>query len=125
MLIAHPPKAPSGGSAQSIDADYAGSTDWHNAARWRWALEPTPTGWMRPGKAGKQDTSVVALALKLAKSSYGPDGACVFLAPTESLLGWQGVSARSAAAHAAAVGNFTLVDDEPDGEDADGAGPLY
>lgn len=124
MLIAHPPKAPSGGSAPSVDADYAGSTDWHNAARWRWALEPTPTGWTRTGKTGK-DAIVGALALKLAKSSYGPDGARVFLASSESRLGWQGVSVDTAAANAAAAGNFTLAGKGPDGEDADGAGPIY
>ena len=124
MLIAHPPKAPSGGSAPSIDADYAGSTDWHNAARWRWALEPTPTGWTRSDKTGK-DAIVVALALKLAKSSYGPDGARVFLASSESRLGWQGVSVNTAAENAAAKGNFTLTGGGPDGEDADGAGPIY
>ncbi len=124
MLIAHPPKAPSGGSAPSIDADYAGSTDWHNAARWRWALEPTPTGWTRSDKTGK-DAIVVALALKLAKSSYGPDGARVFLASSESRLGWQGVSVNTAAENAAATGNFTLTGGGPDGEDADGAGPIY
>ena len=124
MLIAHPPKAPSGGSALSVDADYAGSTDWHNAARWRWALEPTPTGWTRTNKTGK-DTIVLALALKLAKSSYGPDGARVFLASSESQLGWRGVSVATAAANAAAVGNFTLTGGEPDGEDADGTGPIY
>ena len=124
MLIAHPPKAPSGGSAPSVDADYAGSTDWHNAARWRWALEPTPTGWTRSDKTGK-DAIVVALALKLAKSSYGPDGARVFLASSESRLGWQGVSVNTAAENAAATGNFTLTGGGPDGEDADGAGPIY
>ena len=91
MLIAHPPKAPSGGSAPSVDADYAGSTDWHNAARWRWALEPTPTGRTRTDKTGK-DAIVVALALKLAKSSYGPDGARVFLASSESH--WDGGESR-------------------------------
>lgn len=124
MLIAHPPKAPSGGSAPSVDADYAGSTDWHNAARWRWALEPTPTGWTRSDKTGK-DAIVVALALKLAKSSYGPDGARVFLASSESRLGWQSVSVNTAAENAAAEGNFTLAAGGPDGEDADGAGPIY
>ena len=124
MLIAHPPKAPSGGSVPSVDADYAGSTDWHNAARWRWALEPTPTSRTRTNKTGK-DASVLALALKLAKSSYGADGARVFLSSSESRLGWRGVSVDTAAANAAAAGNFTLAGEGTDGEDADGAGPIY
>ena len=124
MLIAHPPKAPSGGGAPSVDADYAGSTDWHNAARWRWALEPTPTGRTRADKTGK-DAIVVALALKLAKSSYGPDGARLFLASSESQLGWRSVSVDTAAANAAAEGTFRLGGGETDGEDADGAGPIY
>ena len=67
----------------------------------------------------------MALALKLAKSSYGPDGVRVFLASSESQLGWQGVSVDTAAANAAAEGNFRLGGRETDGEDADGAGPIY
>ena len=37
MLIAHPPKTAGGTGA--VDRDYVGSTDWHNAARWRWTLD--------------------------------------------------------------------------------------
>ena len=93
MLVAHPPKAPAGAAAGALDSDYAGSTDWHNAARWRWALEPTPTGRYRAG-AGNRQLPVTATALKVAKSSYGPSGACVFVSPSASKLGWEAVSAH-------------------------------
>ena len=60
MLIGHPPKSGS---------DYSGSTDWHAAARWRWAYN------YQPIPDGEQDD--VAPRLALAKGNYsrvGKDG---------------------------------------------------
>ena len=124
MLVAHPPKTPANATAGALDSDYAGSTDWHNAARWRWALEPTPTGRYRAG-AGKRELPVTAPALKVAKSSYGPSGACVFVSPSASNLGWKAVSPQAAAAEAARTGGFNLLPGNGIGQEGDGTGPSY
>ena len=124
MLVAHPPKTPAGAGTGALDSDYAGSTDWHNAARWRWALEPTPTGRYRAG-AGNRQLPVTATALKVAKSSYGPSGACVFVAPSASKLGWKAVSPQTAAADAARAGGFNLLPGNGIGQEGDGTGPSY
>jgi len=107
MLIAHPPKPPSGSGAGTVDRDYAGSTDWHAAARWRWTLELTPTGETGKTRAGKS-ISVDALALSCAKSSYGPQPDSVFLLPSESGIGWRGASPSSAADAVANEQQLTL-----------------
>ena len=97
MLIAHPPKTPGGAGAGQVDRDYAGSTDWHGAARWRWTLDTADTGETTPGRNGSKSRPVEALALQLVKSSYGPDGYRLFLKPSDSWNGWLGVSSTHAA----------------------------
>ena len=110
MLIAHPPKTPSNAGAEAVDQDYAGSTDWHNAARWRWALHPVNTG--HRGKFGDGKAAPVrSTAVTVAKSSYGPDGGRVFLASSPSKLGWHGVSPERAAELAALERSLTLTDE--------------
>ena len=104
MLIAHPPKTPGGAGAGQVDRDYAGSTDWHGAARWRWTLDPADTGETTPGRNGGKPRPVEALALALAKSSYGPDGYRLFLEPSDSKNGWLGVSSTHAALAALPAG---------------------
>ena len=105
MLIAHPPKTPGGAGAGQVDRDYAGSTDWHGAARWRWTLDTADTGETTPGRNGsKKGRPVEALALKLVKSSYGPDGYRLFLRPSDSRNGWLGVSSTHAACAALPAG---------------------
>ncbi len=113
MLVAHPPKTPSGAGAGTVDRDYAGSTDWHAAARWRWTLEFAPTGRQRDATTpnGKSTQKAVeGLALACAKSSYGPQPSRVFVVPSASGIGWKGASADNAAIAAAAAGVFTLAD---------------
>ena len=114
MLIAHPPKTPGVAGAGQVDRDYAGSTDWHGAARWRWTLDTADTGETTPGRNGsKKRQPVEALALKLVKSSYGPDGYRLFLKSSASENGWLGVSSTHAA-QAALPAGIAL---EDDGED--------
>ena len=97
MLIAHPPKTPGGAGTGQVDRDYAGSTDWHGAARWRWTLDPADTGETTSGRNGGKKKPVAALALELVKSSYGTDGYRLFLQPSDSRNGWLGVSSTHAA----------------------------
>ena len=97
MLIAHPPKTPGGAGAGQVDRDYAGSTDWHGAARWRWTLDPADTGETMTDRKNHKRRAVEALALSLVKSSYGPDGYRLFLEPSDSKNGWLGVSSKHAA----------------------------
>ena len=106
MLVAHPPKTPGGAGIGQVDRDYAGSTDWHGAARWRWTLDTADTGETTPGRNSKPQP-VKALALELVKSSYGPDGKRLFLEPSDSKNGWLGVSS-SHAAHAAVPAGIAL-----------------
>ena len=87
MLIAHPPKTPGGAGAGQVDRDYAGSTDWHGAARWRWTLDPADTGEATTDRKSSKSRPVEALALQLVKSSYGPDGYRLFLKPSDSRNG--------------------------------------
>ena len=82
MLIAHPPKSPS---------DYSGSTDWHNAARWRWALGRRST------HRNNKPKQVEAPLLRCTKASYGPIPEPVWLVPSKSFHGWQCASEDSAA----------------------------
>ena len=89
MLIAHPSKAKGKGE----DTGYSGSTDWHNAPRWRWELDHK-----KPEPESKEEGQ--APALSLAKSSYGPTRPPLFLTPSKSQIGWCGVSAQRAAADA-------------------------
>ena len=112
MLIAHPPKTPGGAGAGQVDRDYAGSTDWHGAARWRWTLDPADTGETSPGRNGSKSRPVEALALQLVKSSYGPDGYRLFLEPSDSKNGWLGVSSKHAAQAALPSGSAMKGDDE-------------
>ena len=105
MLIAHPPKTPGGAGAGQVDRDYAGSTDWHGAARWRWTLDTADTGETTPGRNGSKSRPVEALALQLVKSSYGPDGYRLFLKPSDSKNGWLGVSSTHAAQDAPRKGD--------------------
>ena len=112
LLIAHPPKPSGRPAAAAADDDFSGSTDWHNAARFRWTLAPAPTG-KRHEVDGKVQP-IMALALTLAKASYGRDGARVFVLPSPSGLGWQATppSAATEAAH----NGFAI---ESDGHDED------
>ena len=108
MLIAHPPKGNSG-DRSGEDDDFAGSGDWHAGARWRWVLAPAPTGYTRPGTDTRENEKAVPIKaprLSLAKASYGPDGAGVFV--MSDSLGWRGVSAE-AAAHGAVPAGTTVV----------------
>ena len=57
MLIGHPPKSGS---------EYAGSTDWHNAARWWWYYDVVQV------PKGQEDD--VAPQLSLPKGNYSPPG---------------------------------------------------
>ena len=109
MLIAHPPKTPGGAGAGQVDRDYAGSTDWHGAARWRWTLD---TGATPPGRNGGKPRPVEPLALELVKSSYGKGGYRLFLEPSESKNGWLGVSSTHAAQKALPNGIALEGDDE-------------
>ena len=97
MLIAHPPKTPGGAGSGQVDRDYAGSTDWHGAARWRWTMDTADTGETTPGRNGRKPRPVEALALELVKSSYGKGGYRLFLKPSDSKNGWLGVSSTHAA----------------------------
>ena len=108
MLVAHPPKRPAGRAGSTIDEDtdddFAGSTDWHNAVRFRWSLGNADTGSRRVEKDAKRDVKgqpVAALGLACPKSSYGekPDQT-LFLAPTERRVGWATISGLAAARRA-------------------------
>ena len=98
MLVSHPPKTQAGAGARAVDADYSGSTDWHNAARWRWSLAPEPTGAREEPAEGskRQGESVDAPALRLAKASYGPGNARIFLVGSATQIGWRGCSTEYA-----------------------------
>lgn len=107
LLVAHPPKRPPRSGSSTIDEDtdddFAGSTDWHNAVRWRWSLGNADTGRRRIRKdARDSDTKgekVSALALACQKSSYGErPPQPLFLAPAlNRKVGWKAVSAYDAA----------------------------
>ena len=106
LLVAHPPKRPARSSGSTIDEDtdddFAGSTDWHNAVRFRWSLGNADTGRRRVQKGGKKDTKgtpVTALALACKKSSYGErPPQSLFLAPADKgAVGWKAVFAFDAA----------------------------
>ena len=112
MLIAHPPKTPGGAGAGQVDRDYAGSTDWHGAARWRWTLDTADTGETTPGRNRGKPWTVEALALELVKSSYGPGGKRLFLKSSDSENGWLGVSGTHAAQDALPSGSSLEGDDE-------------
>ena len=111
LLIAHPPKRPAGKSGSTIDEDtdddFAGSTDWHNAVRFRWSLGNADTGCHRVQKNAKSSMGgqqVAALALACQKSSYGekPDQT-LFLAPADKgRIGWKAISGLRAAKRAIA-----------------------
>ncbi|MCY4507815.1 MAG: AAA family ATPase, partial [Acidobacteria bacterium] len=107
LLIAHPPKrsARSTGSTsdEDTDDDFAGSTDWHNAVRWRWSLGNANTTYRRVQKGSKSDKAgghaVSALALTCQKSSYGqrPDQT-LFLGPADAgKIGFKVISPGDAA----------------------------
>ena len=102
LLIAHPPKRPARSQGSTIDQDtdddFAGSTDWHNAVRWRWSLGNAQTGYPGVHKTGKRQP-IAALALACQKSSYGerPDQT-LFLAPaSKGKVGWKAIPALDAA----------------------------
>ena len=57
LLVDHLPKYATGANRRNTEISYAGSTDWHNAARSVWTLEP-----------GGNGTTV----LRCDKSNYGP-----------------------------------------------------
>ena len=104
LLIAHPPKRPARSSGSTIDKDtdddFSGSTDWHNAVRWRWSLGNADTGYRLVPKNGKESSKgVAALALACQKTSYceRPDQT-LFLEPARKrAVGWKVVSAHDAA----------------------------
>ena len=112
MLVSHPPKTPGGAGAGQVDRDYAGSTDWHGAARWRWTMDTADTGETTPGRNGGRPRPVEALALELVKSSYGKGGYRLFLKPSDSKNGWLGVSSTHAAQAALPAGIALEGDDE-------------
>ena len=70
MLVSHPPKTSDGAGAGQVDRDYAGSTDWHGAARWRWTMDTADTGETTPGRNGGKPRPVEALA---SRSNLKPD----------------------------------------------------
>lgn len=103
MLIAHPSK----GNDGSVENDYSGSTDWHNAARWRWTLSKQGTGekrrvkkTLRNGETKSVEVEVRAAALAISKSSYGRDDGVMFL--ESKGLGWVSIDRQKAASAAAA-----------------------
>ena len=95
-----------------MDRDYAGSTDWHGAARWRWTMDTADTGETTPGRNGGKPRPVEALALELVKSSYGKGGYRLFLKPSDSKNGWLGVSSTHAAQTVLPAGIALEGDDE-------------
>ena len=109
LLISHPPKRPARSSGSTIDEDtdddFAGSTDWHNAVRFRWSLGNADTGRYRVRKEGKRDAKgekVAALALACQKASYSerPDQT-LFLAPADQgKIGLKAIPALEAAERA-------------------------
>ena len=121
LLIAHPPKR-SGGQRSSTDDsdsddDFSGSTDWHNAVRWRWSLGPVDTRAGHIASAGASKKPVRALALRCVKSSYGPvPNQPVFLTPTDRRIGWQAQTAAVAARMAAQLGGFRIAHEETHGQ---------
>jgi len=106
LLISHPPKRPARSSGSTIDEDtdddFAGSTDWHNAVRFRWSLGNADTGHRRIEKNTKskgKGQKVAALALACQKASYSekPDQT-LFLAPADKgKIGLKAVAAIDAA----------------------------
>ena len=123
MLIAHPPKTAGGTGA--VDRDYAGSTDWHNAARWRWTLDwertrytyTRPTGTTKKGP--HSDHQITAPRLTCTKASYGPNRGGVWLMPSASKIGWRGVTERHAAEAEAARRRITVHREPADADDED------
>lgn len=105
LLVAHPPKRPAGKSGSTInedtDDDFAGSTDWHNAVRFRWSLGNADTGRRRRRKKSEtgKGIPVTALGLTCKKSSYGPQpNQTLFLAPgTKGEVGWKAIFPLDAA----------------------------
>ena len=99
LLIAHPPKRPAGQRNTDVtdtDDDFSGSTDWHNAVRWRWTLRQIATE-----MTDSNNNAVHALALSCVKSSYGPTPERpVFLAGSDHRIGWQAQTAACAAEEA-------------------------
>ncbi|MCY4662746.1 MAG: AAA family ATPase [Acidobacteria bacterium] len=112
LLIAHPPKRPAGSRGSNVDADtdddFSGSTDWHNAVRWRWSLGNADTGKRSVEKGPRGDVKrrsqpVSALALTCQKASYGPrPEQSLFLAPSDQGVGWKAILAQTAAQRAIA-----------------------
>ena len=118
-------KSPPGAGARAVDTDYSGSTDWHNAARWRWSLAPEATGARLPPEGNKRvGESVDALALRLAKASYGPGDARIFLVASTSRIGWRGCSTDYAARAAMPVGVAPEGGDSGETAASDGQGGL-
>ena len=123
MLIAHPPKTAGGTGA--VDRDYAGSTDWHNAARWRWTLdwEQTRYTYTRPTETTKKDPradhQITAPRLTCTKASYGPNRGGVWLMPSASKIGWRGVTERHAAEAEAARRRIPVNRETADADDED------
>ena len=111
LLVAHPPKRPSGKPGATIDEDtdddFAGSTDWHNAVRFRWSLGNADTGKRRRRRQRGGDRGsgqrVSALALACQKSSYGETPTqAIFLAPAPNgCVGWRAIDSSAAAQRAA------------------------
>ena len=77
-------------------------------------MDDADTGETTPGRNGKKPTSqpVKALALSLVKSSYGKGGYRLFLKPSDSKIGWLGVSSTHAAQAALPNGIALEGDDE-------------
>ena len=103
LLIAHPPKRPARSTTdEDTDDDFAGSTDWHNAVRWRWSLGNADTTYRRVQNRSKRSDkghAVSALALTCQKSSYGqqPDQT-LFLGPADvGKIGFKAIPPADAA----------------------------
>ena len=60
-------------------------------------MDTADTGETTPGRNGNKSQPVKALALELVKSSYGKGGYRLFLKPSDSKIGWLGVSSTHAA----------------------------
>ena len=103
MLVAHPPKRPPRSSGSTIDDDtdddFAGSTDWHNAVRWRWSLGSADTGRRRVRNGSGKGERISALALACQKASYGerPSQLLFLAAAYNGKVGWKAISAAEAA----------------------------
>ena len=100
LLGAHPPKSGDATAGANGGASYSGSTDWRNAARALWTLEPaTVPGWEWTPEGGGKARPATASRLRLGKSNYGPEGATAWLAlrRERDIVRWDETTAPDAA----------------------------